>query len=78
MFAAAGFFVITLDPAGSTGFGQKYQEGILGAWSTRAFLWVRQWRWLRPRLTALLSDIRAGVRHILDTHPNLDPERVVA
>jgi dipeptidyl aminopeptidase/acylaminoacyl peptidase len=38
VFAAAGFFVITLDPAGSTGFGQKYQEGILGAWSTRAFL----------------------------------------
>ncbi|CEH12076.1 Dipeptidyl aminopeptidase [Ceraceosorus bombacis] len=40
-FAAAGFFTIALDPAGSTGFGKKHQEDILGSWGGRAFYDIR-------------------------------------
>lgn len=41
VFAAAGFVTVTLDPAGSTGFGQKYQEGILRDWGGKAFYDIR-------------------------------------
>lgn len=37
VFAAQGFIVITLDPAGSTGFGQGYQEEILHHWGSTPF-----------------------------------------
>ncbi|CAO1638829.1 unnamed protein product [Sympodiomycopsis kandeliae] len=32
VFAGAGYLVVTLNPVGSTGFGQKYQEGVLNNW----------------------------------------------
>jgi dipeptidyl aminopeptidase/acylaminoacyl peptidase len=38
VFAATGLFVITIDPAGSTGFGQAYQEEILGSWGGAPYL----------------------------------------
>ncbi|UZJ50735.1 hypothetical protein CBS101457_000055 [Exobasidium rhododendri] len=41
VFAAEGFFVITIDPAGSSGFGQAYQEEILGNWGGAPFLDIR-------------------------------------
>lgn len=41
VFAAQGFFVITLDPAGSTGFGQAYQEEILNHWGSTPFQDIR-------------------------------------
>jgi dipeptidyl aminopeptidase/acylaminoacyl peptidase len=41
VFAAQDFFVITIDPAGSSGFGQAYQEEILGQWGGAPFLDIR-------------------------------------
>lgn len=35
VFAASGFAVAMIDPSGSTGFGKKYTERILGHWHTR-------------------------------------------
>ncbi|WFD03582.1 hypothetical protein MOBT1_002275 [Malassezia obtusa] len=37
VFAAAGFAVITLDPTGSTGFGQNYTDRILHHWGDRPY-----------------------------------------
>lgn len=37
VFAAAGYLVATLNPTGSTGFGQAYQEGILNSWGGEPF-----------------------------------------
>ena len=36
-FAAQGYVVVTLDPSGSTGFGQKMTERILGHWGDRPY-----------------------------------------
>ena len=41
VFAAQGFLVVTLDPAGSSGFGQEYQEEILGNWGGAPFEDIR-------------------------------------
>ncbi|PWN49301.1 alpha/beta-hydrolase [Violaceomyces palustris] len=41
VFAAQGFLVVTLDPAGSTGFGQEYTEAILGNWGGRPYYDIR-------------------------------------
>ncbi|KAK0542000.1 Dipeptidyl-peptidase 5, partial [Tilletia horrida] len=38
VFAAAGFVVFTPNPAGSTSFGQDYQEEILGSWGEKPYL----------------------------------------
>ena len=40
-FAAQGFLVVTIDPAGSTGFGQKYTEAILQNWGGRPYHDIR-------------------------------------
>jgi len=37
VFAARGFIVFTPNPAGSTSFGQDYQEEILGSWGGRPY-----------------------------------------
>lgn len=37
VFAAAGFVVITLDPTGSTGYGQDYTDRILQHWGDRPY-----------------------------------------
>lgn len=37
VFAAAGFVVITIDPSGSTGYGQEYTDRILHHWGDRPF-----------------------------------------
>jgi dipeptidyl aminopeptidase/acylaminoacyl peptidase len=34
VFAAAGHLVVTLNPTGSTGFGQRYQDRILNNWGS--------------------------------------------
>lgn len=41
VFAAKDLFVITIDPAGSSGFGQAYQDEILGNWGGAPFLDIR-------------------------------------
>ncbi|KAN0065808.1 Dipeptidyl-peptidase 5 [Thecaphora frezii] len=41
VFAAQGFLVVTIDPAGSTGFGQKYTEAILENWGGRPYHDIR-------------------------------------
>lgn len=37
VFAAAGFMVVTLDPSGSTGFGQAMVDRVLEHWGDRPF-----------------------------------------
>lgn len=37
VFAARGFVVVTLDPSGSTGYGTRITERILGHWGDRAY-----------------------------------------
>ena len=41
VFAAKDFLVITIDPAGSSGFGQEYQEEILKHWGGAPFYDIR-------------------------------------
>lgn len=60
-FAAAGFVVATLDPSGSTGFGQAITERVLEHWGDR-----------------VLTDVKKGVHHVLQTQKHVDPDRVVA
>ena len=42
VFAAAGFVVITLDPSGSTGYGQKMTDRILQHWGDRPLEDIRK------------------------------------
>ncbi|EPQ31089.1 uncharacterized protein PFL1_01278 [Pseudozyma flocculosa PF-1] len=41
VFAAQGFIVVTIDPSGSTGYGQEYTEAILGNWGGRPYYDIR-------------------------------------
>lgn len=38
LFAASGFVTLLLNPAGSTGFGQEYQEEVNGDWGHTPYL----------------------------------------
>lgn len=62
VFAARGLFVLTMDPAGSTGFGMAYQEEIRFNWGGAPF-------------DDIVAGTRHTLKHFEDI---LDPQRVVA
>lgn len=38
LFAADGYIVVMINPRGSTGYGQKFTEGVIGQWGGRPFV----------------------------------------
>ncbi|KAH9932677.1 alpha/beta-hydrolase [Epithele typhae] len=58
IFAQQGYYVIAINPTGSTSFGQELTDAIAEDWGGKPFV-----------------DLQAGWKYILDTVPEVDPER---
>ncbi|KAF7346501.1 Dipeptidyl-peptidase 5 [Mycena sanguinolenta] len=61
VFAQQGYFVVAINPTGSTTFGQELTDAIAEDWGGKPFV-----------------DLQAGWKYILDSYPQVDPDRAVA
>ncbi|KAJ9126721.1 hypothetical protein QFC24_001752 [Naganishia onofrii] len=61
IFAHQGYFVVAINPTGSTGYGQEFVNGIYENWGGSPYI-----------------DLVAGLQYILETHPEIDRERLAA
>ncbi|KDR80120.1 hypothetical protein GALMADRAFT_1180100 [Galerina marginata CBS 339.88] len=61
VFAQQGYFVIMINPTGSTTFGQDFSDAIYADWGDKPF-----------------TDMILGWKHVLRSHPEIDPDRAVA
>ncbi|KAJ9124302.1 hypothetical protein QFC22_001102 [Naganishia vaughanmartiniae] len=61
IFAQQGYFVVAINPTGSTGYGQEFVDGIYENWGGSPYI-----------------DLVAGLQYILETHPEIDRERLAA
>lgn len=78
VFAQQGYFVVAVNPTGSTGYGQDFVTAIHENWGGSEF--VRQFAVHKEvdESAGPFKDLVAGLQYVLEQHPEIDPERLAA
>jgi dipeptidyl aminopeptidase/acylaminoacyl peptidase len=72
VYASAGYFVVAVNPTGSTGYGQEFCDRIQNHWGDRELSFLLQ---LTP---GPYQDLLAGYNAALSKYPQIDMNRTVA